>query len=360
MKKAVLSVCITVYNQMELVKNSLDELTKYRGDDIEIVVSDDCSSDDLKSLSDNYRDSRIRYTRTEKNAGHDLNIIHAIRNASGDFVLLLRSRDCVPGKCISTMVRRLKENPKAAYVLFSAADENGKKKIIFSNKRYRRGREAVLASEKLFRHPSGQIYNRTYLNLEQIESHIQDCFKTKFGFQAHILIRMQLAEKGDFLTFSDKGWIYANTSKAGDVAQNSSGLGISVYAPRYEYLRYRCEFAYTARYVSDRYRYQLYRDIVKRYYRSVIIDFPVHNRDAGMQYHYNYQPIKFSEKREWAGFLKKSGVLFQMDKRYASRLSIYLYGIRIRSLEFKFRGWVIRSFQGMSWFQHLYKLAKRI
>lgn len=360
MKKVVLSICMTIYNQLELVKDRLNELTKYQGDDIEIVVSDDCSADDIKSLADSYGDNRIRYTRLEKNSGHDFNIIHAIKNASGDFVLILRSRDRVPDKCIDAIIKRLKENRKAAYILFSAMDEDGKEKMMFSDKRYRRGREAVLALEKLFRHPSGQIYNRACLNLEQVEKHIRCCIKTKFGFQAHILLRMQLAEKGDILTFSDVGWVYVNTSKAVDVAQNSSGTGISVYAPRYEYLRYRCEFTYVSRYVSDIYRYLLYKDIVKRYYRSVIIDFPVHNRDICMQHHYNYKQIDFSEKKEWIIFQKKSGMLFRMDKQYTRCLFIYLYSIRIRSLEFKIRGWVIRGFQDMPWFKHLYKLVKKI
>lgn len=360
MKNIVLSICITVFNQIELVRDNLDELIKYQKDDIEIIVSDDCSKDDIKSLTERYEDKRIKYYRTEKNAGHDLNIIYAIKHSSGKYVLLLRSRDKINSEYVSIVIQRLKENKESVYILFSAVDENKKEKMILSNKRYHRGHETIAASARLMRHPSGQIYNRAYLDLEQIQKHIQRNIKNKFGFQAHVLIRMQLAEKGDFLTFSDVGWVYSNTSKAKDVAQNSSSDGISVYAPCYEYSRYECEFKYVFENISNKYKYFLYKAVIKQYYRSIMVDFPVINSDTRMQYHYNCKPAEFSEKREWAVFKKKSKELFHLDAKYYSCLSIYLCCIRFMNLEFKIRSWVIRNFGKQAWFKRLYKLIKRI
>jgi len=56
-----ISFCIPVYNQRDLLKQCVDRIVEYPGNEIEIVVQDDCSTDDLRELIDCYEDPRIRY-----------------------------------------------------------------------------------------------------------------------------------------------------------------------------------------------------------------------------------------------------------------------------------------------------------
>lgn len=360
MKNISLSICIAAYNQIDLVRKNLDELVKYPEHNIEVVVSDDCSSDDLQSLVIGYYDERIKYTKTKENVGHDLNIIHAIRNSDADYVMILRSRDLISYTSIKEIITLIQKNKNSSYFLFSAVDENNKPKVILSNKRYKKGIEAIKASTKLLIHPSGQIYNRSLLNLEEIEEHINNSFQNKFGFEAHNLIRMQLAEKGDFSTFSTIGWIYTNTSKAKDIAQNSSDKGISVYAPFYEYKRYQCELEFVAKQISEEYKLILYRSVIKRFYRSILIDYCHINSDKNMQRHYNYVPIEYSKKKEWKGFKKHSIDFFCCDAQNQVKLKRYLYFIRFISIKFEIYSLMIRCFGNTKWFKYLHKIIKNI
>lgn len=87
-RKAVFSVIIPVYNRAELLKRTVGSVLRQDFTDFELLVIDDGSSDDIKSVVDGFSDRRIRYHRQEnrgasaaRNAGIDL--------ARGDYVAFL-------------------------------------------------------------------------------------------------------------------------------------------------------------------------------------------------------------------------------------------------------------------------------
>lgn len=45
-----ISFCIPVYNQTELVRQCIRSIIEYKGLDIEIVISDDCSTENIEEL----------------------------------------------------------------------------------------------------------------------------------------------------------------------------------------------------------------------------------------------------------------------------------------------------------------------
>lgn len=77
MKTPLLSICIPVYNQSSLLRVCLNELLRYKGNDIEVVVNDNCSEENLKEVIDSFNDNRLKYYRNETNLGQDLNIIQS-------------------------------------------------------------------------------------------------------------------------------------------------------------------------------------------------------------------------------------------------------------------------------------------
>ena len=110
-----LSICFTVYNQIDMLKQNLDQIAKYQGDDIEVVISDDCSTDNIWMLIESYHDNRISYYRTEKNVGHDLNILHGIRCCKSNYVYVFRTRDNVFVENIPSIIKTLELYPDAGY-----------------------------------------------------------------------------------------------------------------------------------------------------------------------------------------------------------------------------------------------------
>lgn len=323
-----LSICIAAYNQSDLIEKNLKNLIRYKGEDVEFLISDDCSTEDIGAVAASFEDRRIRYTKTLKNNGHDLNIINAVEHARGQYVMVLRSRDTVFPEKIDSILNILNDNDGIAYCVFSALDENGNKKLTFRDKYYHVGKQAIAAHKKLFVHPSGNIYKKEHLDTESLRGAIKSSFDHKFGFSVHELIRMSLACIGDFYTSSIVAWQYVNSEKQKDTAVNSIGNGGSVYSPKLGYERCACELNYINCYLNteEKNKKVLYEHVIFSFYKRIVRNFSYINNNREMQAHYNYQKITFSpgaESKKYRQFILS--YIRTHDIKNKARLIIALY-----------------------------------
>ena len=91
------SVIIPVYNQCQFIGQALDSVLGQMRDDVEIIVVDDGSTDEIATALAPYQD-RIRYFRQE-NAGPSSARNLGLEQSAGDFVVFLDSDDLMlPGK----------------------------------------------------------------------------------------------------------------------------------------------------------------------------------------------------------------------------------------------------------------------
>jgi glycosyltransferase involved in cell wall biosynthesis len=90
------SVCIPQYNRIKYLLLGLERIEKQTYNDIEIVISDDCSTDDttekILELQKHYK-YPVVYDRNEVNYGYDRNYRKSIEMASGDYCILLGNDD---------------------------------------------------------------------------------------------------------------------------------------------------------------------------------------------------------------------------------------------------------------------------
>lgn len=94
MGKPLVSICIPTYNRVDALKRCVDSIVRnkyYNPESIEIVISDNCSTDETQTyiqslvINNNYN---ILYNRNESNIGGDMNFIKVLSIAHGDFVKL--------------------------------------------------------------------------------------------------------------------------------------------------------------------------------------------------------------------------------------------------------------------------------
>lgn len=249
----LLSFCIPAYNQSDLLKACIAKILEYKGSDIEVIVSDDVSTENIKSIVEDFSDSRVKYIRNKVNLGHDLNIINSFRHASGDFAFLLRTRDYVIPEAIPRMLEVIVNNPNASYFTGTALFPNGKTRLAFKDKCYLQGDDAVAVNQKLFIHPSGQAYSLGLLDLDLLETHIKKYTDFKASFLVHNLMRTYLAEKGDFITIEKPIWVYSLTIEAKDTAVNSAKSGLSPNDPSFGLQRYSSQLRWMAEQSSGQY-----------------------------------------------------------------------------------------------------------
>ncbi|MCG2735259.1 MAG: glycosyltransferase [Candidatus Methanoperedenaceae archaeon] len=89
----LLSIVIPTYNRALYLKRCLNSLIAYNGDDIEIIVQDNCSPDNTNEIVKSIKDSRIKYYRNNVNLGLAPNIINILNRVTGKYVFYITDDD---------------------------------------------------------------------------------------------------------------------------------------------------------------------------------------------------------------------------------------------------------------------------
>ena len=115
--KPLVSVLVPVYNQFKVVEQTLDSIAAQTYGNIEVIVSDDCSTDGtqelLKRIASN--NPAIRLFLQEKNLGITRNYNFIASKANGKYLALFAGDDVMFPEKIDEQVRLLEENPDASF-----------------------------------------------------------------------------------------------------------------------------------------------------------------------------------------------------------------------------------------------------
>lgn len=123
----LLSICIPTYNGSKYIRKNLDIMIRQiqennLSDDIEIVVSDNCSTDSIPQIMEEYVNKYpnfIRYSRNDKNLGYDGNIIKLTKLAEGKFIHLFGDDDYFAPNGLIRLYKVLKERPDLSILVLS-------------------------------------------------------------------------------------------------------------------------------------------------------------------------------------------------------------------------------------------------
>ena len=119
MENPLLSITITNYNYGRFLPKNLDSILNQTFQDFEIIVVDDCSTDNSREILRDYaqRDSRIRLVEHESNQGLAESIIHASDLARGRYLAHMDGDDwIVDPKAFELEVAVLEKDPEIAFV----------------------------------------------------------------------------------------------------------------------------------------------------------------------------------------------------------------------------------------------------
>lgn len=91
-----LSVALITYNHEKYIREALDSILMQKTNfDFEIVIGDDCSTDNTPVICKEYKNKHenIKYERYESNGGISSNWIKTISRCKGDYIALLEGDD---------------------------------------------------------------------------------------------------------------------------------------------------------------------------------------------------------------------------------------------------------------------------
>lgn len=101
--KPLVTIGIPTYNRADnYLPNAITSALTQTYHNIEVIVSDNCSTDNTEELVRSISDSRLRYIRPETNIGSNGNFNFCLRAAKGEYFLLLCDDDLIDHDFIET------------------------------------------------------------------------------------------------------------------------------------------------------------------------------------------------------------------------------------------------------------------
>lgn len=118
MTEPLVSICVITYNSSETVIETLESIYNQTYRNIELIVSDDCSSDNTVEIVKDWLDEkRIRFQNAEiitveKNTGVTGNVNRAVKKANGKYVKDIAGDDILLNDYTEKCVSYLEKNPE--------------------------------------------------------------------------------------------------------------------------------------------------------------------------------------------------------------------------------------------------------
>ena len=115
--RPILSLCIPTWNRASFIKEGLSrletQLNYINQEDIEIFISDNCSSDNTPAIVENFikRGVPITYNRNEENIGMDGNFLTCTKQSHGQFIWIMGDDDYLVEKSLPIIINTLKRYP---------------------------------------------------------------------------------------------------------------------------------------------------------------------------------------------------------------------------------------------------------
>lgn len=133
----LVSIAIPSYNCGKFIKFTIDSLLNQTYPNIEIVVSDNCSTDNTSNILSEFcrKDSRVKFFRNDKNVGYTKNISNAIEKTNGKYIAIYHADDIYSDKIIEKQYNVLINNPDINNVFTQLNFLNSEKNIV-KNKNY--------------------------------------------------------------------------------------------------------------------------------------------------------------------------------------------------------------------------------
>jgi len=117
MKSIMLSICIPTYNRVRYLKELLSAvLAQADTDGVEIVVSDNASTDGTAKYLRTIKHPGLRWWTNEENIGGDRNFLKCVAEAKGEYVWLFGDDDIMPAGAVKRVTDFLRENNPALLV----------------------------------------------------------------------------------------------------------------------------------------------------------------------------------------------------------------------------------------------------
>lgn len=202
--KPLVSLGVFLRNEGRFIRQSLENLQAQDYENIEIVISDNCSTDDTDAVCRDLGagDERVKYEHQETNVGAAANSIRVLDLASGKYFMWASGHDLWAPDLVSKCVAELEAHPGSALAYASCTwiDTDGAALDKESGWYDTRGMDAI-----------GRFFMAFWGNLHPVlglirTEYLRDLPKIHACAGSDQIILTELALRGDFIHVADSSW----------------------------------------------------------------------------------------------------------------------------------------------------------
>lgn len=106
----LVSIIMPSYNTGKFIAESIKSVLAQTYQDFELIIVDDCSTDDTEEVVKNFDDPRIIFIKNETNSGAAVSRNRALREAKGKWIAFLDSDDLWMPQKLELQLNFMKEN----------------------------------------------------------------------------------------------------------------------------------------------------------------------------------------------------------------------------------------------------------
>lgn len=122
-----ITVCIPVYNEEKYIGNCIKSLLNQTYNDWNLIILDNCSTDNTAEIIKKIKDNRITYIRNEYNIGAGNNMNKCFEICDTRYLLVLKADDLIAATMLEESIKIFKSYPELAFVYsdFEDIDDEG-------------------------------------------------------------------------------------------------------------------------------------------------------------------------------------------------------------------------------------------
>jgi len=169
----LVSVCIPIFNGQEYIRETMDCVLNQTYKNLEVIISDNCSTDKSIEIIKSFNDPRIKIFSNEKNMGIKYNYLKVFTYASGKYLTFMGADDGMTLTAIEKAISILEHPDNADVALVngyvSIINNNSKqvylKKFIFGSGKfssYWAIRSNFLYGSNIVGEPNGTLFRKDH------------------------------------------------------------------------------------------------------------------------------------------------------------------------------------------------------
>ena len=126
----LISIIMAAYNAEKTIGFAIDSVLEQTYEDFELLVINDCSTDDTETIVKEYakKDCRIKLINNPRNLGVSLTRLEGLKQAKGDWIAILDSDDAwMPEKLEKQIAMQKMQNADIVFTAVSYINSKGEK-----------------------------------------------------------------------------------------------------------------------------------------------------------------------------------------------------------------------------------------